>query len=1257
MTASTGVFVSCEDYGDDIAHLQEQIDKNAETSSNVLAEKVATLESQLSTLKTAQEDLKGQLATAKAEAAAAANNALAAAQAAQAAADKAQGGADDAKAAAAAAQAAADAANKTLSEAVARVAVLETKVANLEGVIADLTAANKELTNKLSEVQTLANTLKNSTEVNASSIAKLGEQIASLNAEISKISANLGAKIDVIDTELNSIKANYATKNELEAKAAELAKADAELEAQIETNLNYIKVMQETLKEMAAKDEALAKLIEENYADVLDKIEALAAEQDAAEEEIEAIKAELANKANQTAVDKLAKELADAQTDILSLTKDLESYKEEIQGKLDGVNAKIDDIDGVVQELTGIVSSNWETVVKNQEDIYNIQGLLTDLSEVVASLTDQALTNWNAIVKNQESIHDHQVAIDDLLGIVEGLITQANGNWNAIVENQEAIGDIYAIIANVPALEATVDSLEQWSSDFKAEYDAFVESYEKKVEELESKLVDFGLVTTKISKRLTSISLVPRHYLRGVETIMFKTLKYTELGVSNPGTFYLTNETDNKAVYRMNPTGATVDCVDKAGAKFVANKASNTRAIVESPIEIANLAMDVDGDLVVDVKKTQGYEEKSFGTSDDNFYIVALSLSIKSDYLFETEESAVVQSEYVRLSEKTFTPQLHAATATSAAHLWGESLYNTDEEEEVYVRWAYDQDLDLTTLVRVCEDDANHTDCDFASYGLSLKFAIVDSYLQGSNQTDQQKFAYFVDEAKTTIASCVYDGGNLYAKNAAAINREPIVQVRLMHENRIVDEQYFKIKWEKNTPVDLGNIKQENKPFGCNGYSMIVDTREMNQIFYAHEKVNLSSNAFHAIYPDQNFTYEGVGSLELVPNVVNGVTSYNIKWNVTDADFKALYPVLLADQTLSVTGTWTSVDGRGDITFVLNMTVKKPEFGINGYNESYWNNGVFQMNPIVFGTEHAKSLVTINADLVSNGFNGMTTSPAAFLEDVITGTTVETAEIIFDEDACKRAAATWGYKSNQVKVTDGGKTLELGGEIAAKIVDDEDTGDQVLVLQESAEYGDAAYGAEGSEPTSAAIALVGTDIPVEITVDPCGDGNIYENIKNYSVNVTNPFDINSNFEDVFYETTVNGSRVDVSGALTMTDWNGYVVADVADASKSGEKYKYTQSLYNYYGISNIKWDIENAKTNIKNVNGNLVPTTNYAGEIWPDQASFEYDEVANQLVYKNNGATLGKEFVITCPVVVTYKWGECTANVKIVVKPGSSAQN
>lgn len=544
MTASTGVFVSCEDYGDDIAHLQEQIDQNAAAADSELAAKVAALQSQLSTLEAAQESLKEQLATAKAEAATAANNALAAAQAAQAAADKAQGGADDAKAAAAAAQAAADKANQALSDAVARVAVLESKVASLEATIAELSAASKDLNAKLAEVQTLASALKNSTDKNAADVAALVKQVADLNAELGKVSSTLGARIDAVDAQLNEIKATfdkYVTKSELQAKADVLANMDAQLQLQIQTNLNYIKEMQAAIASLGEKDKELAATIEKNYADVMAEIEELATSQAEALATLEAavkagdakldeaikavqaiaetnaaaikdIQATLATKADKTAVDALAKDLAQAMTDIADITADLAAYKAEVADELASINASIEDLYDLAAQIAQSAQANYADIAAlrelTAEQILDIQDMLAQLSQTVTSnylysvsieekleehltviydqlaqLSQTVISNYKEIVKNKEEIYnlqvtigDHEVRLGDMEEVVASLVSLANSNYQLIVANQEEIQNLKDELAS------TMTEIAEWQEAFEAKYETLVSDTQAQID-------------------------------------------------------------------------------------------------------------------------------------------------------------------------------------------------------------------------------------------------------------------------------------------------------------------------------------------------------------------------------------------------------------------------------------------------------------------------------------------------------------------------------------------------------------------------------------------------------------------------------------------------------------------------------------------------------------------------------------------------------------------------------------------------------
>lgn len=507
LTASTSVFVSCEDYGDDIAHLQTQIDQNATTAASELAAKVAALESQLSTLKAAQDGMKDQLANAKAEAAAAANAAAAAAQAAQAAADAAQNGADDAKAAAAAAQAAADAANKGLADAVARVAVLETKVASLEATIAGLTASDKELSAKLNDLQVLANSLKNASDASAEEIKAIKNDIvaktAELTAQVSKISAEFGAKIDAINAELNTIKANYATKNELNEKAAELAAIDATLAEQIAANEAYIAAMQEAIAALEAEDAELAALIAENQAAALDQIEA----------------------ANE----------------------ELAAQKEAVEAEIATINEKIEEVNGALEQLVMAVMGNKSALEDFQ---VAVETVVADMQDQISQLILQANGNYEAIVAIMENLDNLNTAAGDMQGQIESLITQTGANYEDIVKILEALEeqagwnkDIQTIIVNLQEsylmndgilegmindLKAVVEgqadqikALQDWAAAYDAKYEDFVKAQEEAIAAELAKLenISAGLVAAQanIAELQNKIDAV----INGLQSVAF----------------------------------------------------------------------------------------------------------------------------------------------------------------------------------------------------------------------------------------------------------------------------------------------------------------------------------------------------------------------------------------------------------------------------------------------------------------------------------------------------------------------------------------------------------------------------------------------------------------------------------------------------------------------------------------------------------------------------------------------------------------
>ncbi len=1411
MIATTaGTFTSCKDYDDDIDGLRTEINDNATAAASELASKVTELKNQITSLESAKDKLSTELAAAKQEAATAAANALSAAQKAQAAADAAQKGGDEAKAAAAAAQQTADQATKDLASAVARVATLETKVASLESAVADLKKADSEFSSRLTVLENSIKLNQEAIATNKNGIAENKQAIADanaailakateLNSAINDLSVKVGAQIDVINAELNTIKSNYATKDELNSKYQELAAMDAQLKNQIETNANYISALQATVKDLAAKDAELASKIESNYNAVIEKLNATNTELTAAskkieaientvnslssqysalqsakadltyvdninnqlttlinslqstlndlstsnasqdrtigelltsvknlqektqdlqnqvdkndaaqtaalqsavaqlqkeiadavkaaqdeltvavedvkslaesnKDEIETIKTDLAKKAEQSALDALAADLvenyatvAGVNAEIATVQSDLAEQKSELEGKIAAAETAAKEYaDEIVRALSEKVDLNKDDIQANKNDIKALQDFMTDLTNISGEDLSSFVTDNKMSTAISDALEEYYIGISqDFMGqteFTEWVRTKLRGEILTKYVTNDALSQTLAGYVEKETYNKEIAELNKKISNDDEENPGF----EQRIKKLESYLEDLGLVNKSISKRLTSITLVPEHFIDGIEAIQFKTLVYTPKIGNDKKEYRLTNDS-TKAIYRMNPNSLDIDCIDKDKVSYMVNTATTRASVENSPIKVTKCNVNKDGEFVVNIQKTDDYKHVNIGDkdSDGKIFIAALRVPINKEFWTVENEDAVVYSEYSRLDEVEFTPEL-AKSTNLKHHLW--DWESAKKENVAYKELAYDIDgYNLMELVKVCENNNTHDNfADYKTYGLKIKFEVEGTYHLGDNKTDEQKFAYMIND--TLIASCVYQEDKQFLKNPAAVGRQPIVHVMLLdtvHGNNVVDHKYFKIKWTKTTPIDLGNISSDNNPYCCGDFSSELGVQDMNQKIYAKVPnkeaaggFGIASATFHLIYPDDNLkvindeTVKSVGEVEVVKDesINTGVASYKLVWKISQQEFHDAVSSLNEDKTLTVNCVWEAADGRGDIKFNMTKTVKAPSFSVGHYNYQWLENHTqYNMNPIVYGTDKQKEEATINSDLLDL-FKINNQKPSSILDVVSSSNfngTISEAEVIFDIEECKKQASNWGVSANQVSLDNEGKTLRINNEVAARIIDNNVVMEEVGTSGVNPTYGTQWYGQAGkSFPTAAAKRVVGTKLPLKVLVNPCGDTNGYTyTAKQFSANVLEPFNVKPNLTDeAFDETQLGGSRVSVKNGLRMEDWNGYLVANVSDGSVSGAHNDKTQTLWKYYGVEKVEWDVEHATTNLVWKNGALTVGNTTGGPL-PDKSALSYDAATDELVYKNNGILVNRDFVIYCPVTVTHKWG------------------
>lgn len=203
MTVSTGTFVSCKDYDDDIDNLQEQIDGQ----KNDLNSKITAVESSISSLQSAQSSLQSEIAAAKDEASKAALAAQEAAIAtAKAELEKVKAELQEA------AKADMAAIEEKLAEISGRIQTLEQFKTTTETTLAALSAADTNLQKSITTLQADV----------AANAEQIGRNKAAIEAQIAALEAYKGTNDDAIaglKADLEKLQAGELTE-EMAAKIA-----------------------------------------------------------------------------------------------------------------------------------------------------------------------------------------------------------------------------------------------------------------------------------------------------------------------------------------------------------------------------------------------------------------------------------------------------------------------------------------------------------------------------------------------------------------------------------------------------------------------------------------------------------------------------------------------------------------------------------------------------------------------------------------------------------------------------------------------------------------------------------------------------------------------------------------------------------------------------------------------------------------------------------------------------------------------------
>ena len=802
----------------------------------------------------------------------------------------------------------------------------------------------------------------------------------------------------------------------------DINKVREDLTAQLEQLESDLTGAINSVKEEAQQYADAAEQAAKDYADAVadaKAAEALAAAQEYAD-----------NAAAKAAADVKAELLTEIQSQVADALKKAKEYTDE---QIDEVWTEVDALEADIAALTGRVSTLENDFDALREDVNELQKNMSDAQLRIAALEEfktSAESRLKALEEFQATVEPWMEKVDtelaNLKAADEALQDSIDNFRKEYAEKiaqidstlTELRGLIEQLQEDVEALEGDVERID----DVLSKYGARLDAIEEDIREINEALVDLA---AKIGDRLTSISLIPETYVDGIPAISVPAIVYQtslsiddeteEMVYSDIYEIWSTARDYAYVRYHLSPAHVTVDGLKSA--EYLIEKAQNvTKAYVDNDIlsiDFDNLEVNDRNELVVPVKKVNSsslYFETGESLNEFNylFYSAALQLGIADELLLEGEKEANVVSEYSMVIEEPHIIHI-APLRDDSREIHGyecETFYYSYEEAQESEPAAFvnfDSELDLYTMVTSCihninsnlanpgdmplnwfknylEDEGTEAAIDeLRELGFEFRFIIPTVPFEiGDEKTDQQAFIKFKDGSDAVVVSTV---PGEYINNEAAVGRTPVIRVELIdtnNDNEIVDVQWFKIRWVKQTipAIDLGNVADFDYVLGCTDFSGSLNWKQINQYVLARLGVEdgnvtgISHKEFVDYYMqegNENITWEAVNdefeetenditfNWDVLPDE-NPTTSV-LTWNMTVEQIGEVIDEILENGSVqkqikvTINPKAGEEDYAGAVTFTLTLNITfEDRPAILGYNEYFWNTPgqLAQVQPIGF---------------------------------------------------------------------------------------------------------------------------------------------------------------------------------------------------------------------------------------------------------------------------------------------------------------------
>ncbi len=715
------------------------------------------------------------------------------------------------------------------------------------------------------------------------------------------------------------------------------------------------------------------------------------------------------------------KDYDDDITEINGTTDDLQNQLKTIQAAIDSNKAIADAAKAAADASAKAAQEAADKGDKATEEAQKAMAIANEAKAAAAEAKAEALAEIAAQLQAADAKNQEQ--FNAILSRLEGVESKLSGLDADQID--KAIQAVEAIQVQLKAFEKYTTLLDQLAAypaliqdvkDAKANIESLttrVEAAEKSIEALEklSQAINDSLpagvntIAGVIAQRLTSVTLIPDLYVGGIPTIAFESAKYNSLQlvdgewkVTANSKVYAIHNGETTAQYRLNPgnVGAEDVVMDELGfvSKIAVSRADEAVNDVVAYVPGSG-KVDANGILTVNLTKPVS-NSGSLNFNDNRIYTVSLRVPIAKKHLFTNEGAAFVYSEYTRVEETYFQPELFATPkvleAAGSHFADSTTIYNSTVGQMVGYKLCYKDQLDLNELVQGCafvaDRDPNaagtHTPMTLEklkSYGFDVVFSIAKGKYEPNTEdkTNQQAFAKLDG---TTLTPIVPTGAG---DNQASIGKEPIIHILLVDtkNNTVVDSRYVKIQYtkEKMTPLPF-TVATFNENLSCkDSYVFTVTWQQMMDNALSKYPTNgISKHDFLAIYgkhaSEKVVTVDGVKNTTLVNNITdyvelgdNDQATPVMSFTLTNAEIGALAQT--KTKAYVVTLTYTDPKGLNPdvvITFNVNITnnIASPTLGAT--DATKWVDETMLLYPIPYGTQGV-SVANYNTNILQGRSN------------------------------------------------------------------------------------------------------------------------------------------------------------------------------------------------------------------------------------------------------------------------------------------------